>query len=274
MRFEVPEDVRTFLRSVAELNQQLRSLSEELAQYFEPMVVRWQHFVKTAAPIASAVMSEFEKWNIASEVLGRAGWLPHYTTPFDIIAECGEDIEAVRDRVLDYYRSNWEDVRFEMESRISDYKVDAEAKATLREALDAHECGLYRCVCRVLFPELERVFRTAMFENKMKSGNYKAFIKTLVDDDDRNIGDFTPRGLYELYIFQRLTMALREKHPAENNECIYGPFQDIVSEQDRKRLEQDPVPNRHAAMHGYVVYSSQQNSLNAIFMADYIWGVV
>ena len=209
MRFEVPEDVRTFLRSVAQLNQQLRSLSEELAQYFEPMVVRWQHFVKTAAPIASAVMSEFEKWNIASEVLGRAGWL----------------------RALPVRMS----------------------------------CLVSRIGAGISHGDVRK---------QDEVWQLQSFIKTLVDDDDRNIGDFTPRGLYELYIFRRLTMALREKHPAENNECIYGPFQDIVSEQDRKRLEQDPVPNRHAAMHGYVVYSSQQNSLNAIFMADYILGVV
>ncbi|MCY4138623.1 MAG: hypothetical protein OXF56_10200 [Rhodobacteraceae bacterium] len=31
------------------------------------------------------------------------------------------------------------------------------------------------------------------------------------------------------------------------------------------------MPNRHAAVHGLVVYSSMQNSLNAIFMADYIF---
>ena len=75
-------------------------------------------------------MREFVKWNVSSEMLSKAGWLPHYTTPFDCIAECGDDIEAIRSRLLQYYESNWQDVRLQIESRLSDYKIDAEAKAT------------------------------------------------------------------------------------------------------------------------------------------------
>ncbi len=41
-----------------------------------------------------------------------------------------------------------------------------------------------------------------------------------------------------------------------------------------ERFAQDPVPNRHAAVHGLVSYSSMQNSLNTIFMADYIFQVI
>jgi len=40
------------------------------------------------------------------------------------------------------------------------------------------------------------------------------------------------------------------------------------------RMEADPVPNRHAALHGIIVYRSFKNSLNAIFMTDYIFQVV
>jgi hypothetical protein len=31
----------------------------------------------------------------------------------------------------------------------------------------------------------------------------------------------------------------------------------------------DPVPNRHAALHGLVVYSTRQASMNALIMAEY-----
>ena len=44
---------------------------------------------------------------------------------------------------------------------ISSYNITSEAKATFREALDAHEAGLYRCVCRVLFPEIQHFTDTA-----------------------------------------------------------------------------------------------------------------
>jgi hypothetical protein len=65
--------------------------------------------------------------------------------------------------------------------------------------------------------------------------------------------------VYGLNLFRRLT-----KHLYEN----------VRTEPDRQRFAQDPVPNRHAAVHGLVIYSSMQNSLNTIFMADYIFQVI
>lgn len=35
------------------------------------------------------------------------------------------------------------------------------------------------------------------------------------------------------------------------------------------QLADDPVPNRHAALHGLVVYASRQASLSALIMAEY-----
>ena len=43
---------------------------------------------------------------------------------------------------------------------------------------------------------------------------------------------------------------------------------------ERKCFEQDPIPNRHAALHGLVIYSSMQNSLNSIFMTEFIFQVI
>ena len=37
---------------------------------------------------------------------------------------------------------------------------------------------------------------------------------------------------------------------------------------------QSPIPTRHAVVHGLVTYSSQQSSLNAIFIADYVFSVL
>ena len=42
----------------------------------------------------------------------------------------------------------------------------------------------------------------------------------------------------------------------------------------RRRFAEEPVPNRHAAVHGLAVYSSMQSSLNAIFMADFIFQAI
>jgi hypothetical protein len=40
-------------------------------------------------------------------------------------------------------------------------------------------------------------------------------------------------------------------------------------EKNRSQLQLDPLPNRHAAIHRIVVYSSFWNSLNVIFMTDF-----
>jgi hypothetical protein len=47
-----------------------------------------------------------------------------------------------------------------------------------------------------------------------------------------------------------------------------------VDEKNRAKLESDPVPNRHAAIHGLIVYNSFWHSLNVIFMTDYAFQVV
>ena len=39
-------------------------------------------------------------------------------------------------------------------------------------------------------------------------------------------------------------------------------------------MEADAVPNRHAAVHGLVVYRSFKNSLNTLFMTDYVFQIV
>ena len=266
---------------IVEVNQSIQPFVrglQPLARRLQPLARGLQNFMEAAAPI----MREFVKWNVSSEMLSKAGWLPHYTTPFDCIAECGDDIEAIRSRLLQYYESNWQDVRLQIESRLSDYKIDAEAKATFREALDAHEAGLYRCVCRVLFPEIERVFRTELFNGKIGRITYEEFIKKLVDDEKKSIDAFILEGLYDLSIFGHVTKAFREKDKkkrkeepvSESDELIFGLFTDVKSEKHRECLKQNPVPNRHAAIHGLVAYSSQQNSLNMIFLADYIFQVI
>lgn len=74
-------------------------------------------------------------------------------------------------------------------------------------------------------------------------------------------------------IFGLLTKHIEHEDESESNKFIYGLFQKVRSEEDRERLVQDPIPNRHATLHGLVVYSSQQNSLNSIFIADYIFRI-
>ena len=223
-------------------------------------------------PVARGLVAMYERDQIC-KVLNAAGWLPHCTTHLSLVADCSGDVCTVRNKLNEYYEQNWPSVRRAIESQIAEYNVDEEAKATFREALDAHGYGLHRSVCRVLFPEIDRVLRTELFGRRTGDVSYKKIVETLVNDKDQTLDDFLPGGWFDFDYFGHLTAAIRQRSDDAFDERIFGLFR-RVDEDDLQRLGQDPVPNRHAAMHGFVSYSSPQNSLNAIFVADYMFRLI
>ena len=208
------------------------------------------------------------EWHQISKVLNAAGLLPHYTTPLSLVADCSGDVCAVRNKLNEHYEDNWSSVRGAIESQIAEYNVDEEAKATFRESLDAHGYGLHRSVCRVLFPEIDRVLRTELFGRRTGDVAYKKIVETLVNN--KTLDEFLPGGWFDFDYFGHLTAAITQRSDDAFDEEILGLFR-RVDEDDLQRVRQDPVPNRHAAMHGFVSYSSPQNNLNAIFVADYMF---
>ena len=149
----------------------------------------------------------------------------------------------------------WAGIRADIESRLNDYHIDDEAKDTFRVALSAHEHGNYRCVCRVLFPEIERVIRVNLF-NGAGSVRTNEMLEKLIDD--RPLEDFISKEAFGLVLFGRLV-----KHLCEQ-----------VSDEERGKFEQNFVPNRHAAIHGLMSYSTHKHSMNMIIMADYIFQIL
>ena len=107
-------------------------------------------------------------------------------------------------------------------------------------------------------PEIERVSRIELHgDNLREKITSQPHLRELAGQLSLNAVE--PRGYYGLVLFKKLTDHLYNR---------------IATEEDRNRCNQDPVPNRHAAVHGLVVYSSNQNSLNTIFMADYIFQII
>jgi len=199
-------------------------------------------------------IAKFERNTRALEAIG---WLPHYSIPFDLVEECIGDTDALQTCLSNHFKERWFDVRQDIESRLAWYDVDEEAKATFREALDAHDVGHYRCVCRVLWPEIERIARIELHDDKLVKITSQWRLKELAEN--LSVTSIEPRGYYGLMLFRRLT------------EHLYAA---IRNEDDRKLFALDPVPNRHAAIHGLVIYSTFQNSLNSIFMTDYVFQVI
>ena len=192
-----------------------------------------------------------------AEAFDRAGWLPHASTPLDRVEECAGDSEALHRLLSEFYEAQWPEVRRSIETRLSVWRVDREAKATFREALDAHEAGLFRSVCRLLFPEIERVARKELHDDRMSRITGQKALRSLAGR--LPISVMEPGGFLGLNLFDRLSNHV---------------YEDASDEGARQRLARDPIPNRHAALHGLVVYSTRQNSLNGIFIGDYVFELI
>ena len=269
------ETAHMLANGLAGLARQVEPVLSELARHLEPLT----RILETAAPYMLAVARGMERYDAAKDLLER-GWVPSHTTPFDLIAECGDDGAKLQTSLLAYYTDNWGEVRARLETRLFSHSVDDEAKATFREALDAHEAGLYRCVSRVLFPEFERVFRATLFDGRAGSIRYNKFVEKLSGEDGNlDLGDFLIAGMQDMVLFGYLTESVRE--PGGSNDGSHSAAPEYVPglavgvyESNIERARQSPIPTRHAVAHGLVVYSSRQSSLNALFIADYVFSVV
>lgn len=189
---------------------------------------------------------EWALWKMTEE----SGWLPYHALRMDRVFEEGEaEVEAFADRLDAYYRDHGMDIVRDVAARVASFEVDDEAKATLREALRAHEFELYRSSCRVLLPEIERVIREDWLGIEgVQTLTHKALMALSehieLDDLAAEFGDLARfGGLFNA--FARF-------------ETLDGT---------------GPAPNRHAATHGWAVYDSMRDSLNTIICADYVYRV-
>jgi hypothetical protein len=208
-----------------------------------------------------SVFSKFAEQDKQARLLEGSGWLPHPTTPFDLI-DVDMDIAAIDAVISAHYVKNWQTVEADFSTRVQEYDLDDEAKATFREALHAHRRGLHRVAPRLLFPEIERVGADEFHdgnhlitnENGKRSGI--ASLKDIRAEFDELPAGVTMNFPYGLGLYKRLQRHLYEK--MDTRELI-------------SRAVSDPVPNRHASLHGIVCYNSHQTSLNAIIMTDFIF---
>ena len=242
---------------VGALVRQIELFSRRLS----PIVTRINQVVQEQEPALRAVSQGiiyFSSWARYSELLKSAGWLPHRAMLYRELDELNGDTEGIRQLIQHHYRDNWQGIREEIEAGLSDCDIDEESKATFVEALVAHENGLYRSVCRVLLPEIERLVRVELTANETGSLRVHEIIEGLVDDSSMSLGDLLLGDIYNHDLFGRMRDHLYKR----------------VDDANRQEFESDPVPNRHAAIHGVVSYSSEQNSLNTIFMADYLFRLI
>ena len=194
--------------------------------------------------------------------------------PFSQIDDCWHDIEEVDRVITDYYLENWSYVRHAIEQRLDKYAIDKDAKAALTESLDGFEAGNYRSVCRVLFPEIERVARKELFNDKLDISP-RAPVEHLVGRDcSMHLEDFLVDGPRDLCLFGYMTEHLRaERDPASDMPSSQGLNTHVNTVASYDAAQSNPIPNRHASLHGLVPYQSNKNALNTIFITDYMFAV-
>ena len=277
-----PQTVHSLAEGLAALARDFEPILkgiQETALRLQPLTETLASLATAVAPFAQAAARGMERWDTAEGLLKR-GWVPNRATPFHLVAECGEDDTRLQASLLAYYTDNWPEVRARLELHMSSLNVDDEAKSTFREALDAHEAGLYRCVSRLLFPEFERVFREALFDGRAGHIKYHEFVTKLSGEAaNLELADFLTTGIQDMVLFKYLTEGLRTSDASRNRSGCATPTYEPglavgVNASNVERVRQSPIPTRHAVAHGLVSYSSQQSSLNAIFIADYVFSVV
>ena len=231
-----------------QLVDQATTLMTELDRRLEPLVSCFVRISKEMEPTIRA----FIMYDSIAKVSEATGWLPYRTVPFaQLSSECDGDVSEFHVRVSSYYEANRLAIVDDVSSLLHEYEVDDEAKATLDEALKAHRQGLYRCSSRVLLPEIERVIR----EDWLGIPNVASLKWTLFKEavNKRKLSAYIQGGPNDMVLFNIFASHM---------------FKWVSNRAD---VESEPTPNRHAAAHAWVPYSTSQSSFNAIICADYVF---
>lgn len=194
-------------------------------------------------------MSEFADALEREEHLGEAGWIPHPLLPYGKVTEdLLDDPDKLDEVLLTHLREQWSSV----EAQLLDDEVfnvlDDAHRETVRQALAAHKAGLYRCVPRTLFGEIEMAAHAAL--------------------DDIEL----PR---------KITAQLRPVWALLNDLCIsqlqvdgttgigYFLAETAIYADTRAGGADSRLPNRHDQVHGFSRrHASERDSANTLLLAD------
>ncbi len=235
------------------LSEYLRENEEELGPPFKALEAAMPELARALEPYLVPMAKQAE----LIRVLDETGWLPFGHAPYHCMEQHGGDAGRIDVCMSSYYLEHWHEIRISLEENMKSYCVDDEAKSTFYEALSAHEARLYRCVCRLLFPEIERVLR-ARIPNHVpfdRIGSKKLTQMLIGPESSDKISE---SKFFGFLLMDRLFQHLYER----------------VDQNNIANIKKDFLPNRHAAIHGFVAYSYHKNSMNMLIMTDYIFQIL
>ena len=204
---------------------------------------------KLMAPIAEGITL----WNWVEKACEECGFLPHRSIPFgEFYRECGDDYGLFAARVSEYYKNHEKNILQSIESELMNSDIDTDRKETIQEAFKALECDITRLPVRALLPDIERT----ILEDWL--GEPKGTTKTLKQKqihmalEDITFADAVPNVIYDYRLFGRFAEVLYA--------YVFDP----------SKFQEKDIPNRHAALHGWVNYGTKEFCLNTLMLYAYI----
>ena len=214
----------------------------------EPILEGLHHLIEATGPHIEKLV----RHQRIERQFNNSGWLPYYSELIERVDDHKGNAISLDNMISKYYREHWSEIRKEIEDHLETYEIDAEARTTVHEVLSAHESESYRCVCRTLFPEIERMIKRNYF-NDVGHIKTRQMVRKLAEQ-------LTEGEIFSRQGFCLVTIGHHVEH-------MYAR----VDGDKRDRLEEISVPNRHAALHGLKPYSTHKYSMNMIIMTDYIF---
>ena len=247
-RLRLDDFAPALVRACAEL---ARTLSE-IHRAVVPSVIALSDTLRRTSEAVAPYLQAFARFSQTVDAVNATGWVPHRSLPLGEVLSLSDDVPRLDTYIDAYYEKHWIGMRQDITSRLSGYAVDDETKATFEEAFEAHENGHYRCVCRVLFPEIERMIRSKF--NVVEIGESLSRRKIGNVLNGTTLKDVIAGDPLAYSRFRLLAQHVYER----------------VEDEDLERVERESTPNRHAALHGLVTYSTKKHSINTILISDFM----
>lgn len=249
-RFDLPTGL---LEQLTKFQDTIRGLTEPFERALAPI----QAVSVQLAPIG-ALSAQLVRYERTADALERAGWLPHDLIPVSLVeARLDDDPTVLSAAVEAHLEQNWPVIEKELERRYAGSGVDVEALNAMGEALRAHRAKLYRAACRTVFPEIERVAREQFYNGSEKGITSLPELREAILEV--SVTELRPRGLWGVRVLKAI------------NEACYVHVSKYKASTSNEAAR---LPNRHAMAHGYITYASVRDSLNALFIADFLFGAL
>lgn len=261
-------NIQLALQRFIELGDLTAQFGEMMRNLKENLKIELSDIQRGTSALFHQIGRHFGNANRAQKILNE-GWVPYAGMPIEEISERSTSSE-IHEFMNTLIRDRWTEVRDCLMKTVVRSKVDEEAVATFKEALDGFAHHHYRSVVRVLFPEIERVARDTVYGGSrrdwsIQEGKEKRSLNTGLGALRESLMEHLPAGLG---MYADFGFALTQKMDSHLYRYVGSSPEDLAA------MQSDPVPNRHASQHGYVIYSSAQNAYNALCMTAFMFETI